>query len=349
MNSEIDVLLLAAGLGTRLRPLTEDVPKALLPIYGTPLLDWHIARLLGGASASEIEPPRGGAEAAATSAPSPAGAVRARRVVVNAHHRADVVRSHLESHALRERLALSHEPEILGTGGAIAKAAPLLASDPFAVLNADALFAAPIMEAVAFHRAHAFAATLVVVRWGPEPRVRVAGERVVEIAPDAAPDGFTFTGFQIVSHAFVSLLPAGVFHDVRETYRRLIPEGRLGAYVHEPAAGAPFIDIGTPESYLEAHRLTAGAAGERLGIRMEHGARPAAGFGFIDASARAGAGALVRESVVLAGATIAGGVRVERSIVGPGATVQADTLDRLVTVHGARAIGTPAARAGEDR
>lgn len=333
MATELDVLLLAAGFGTRLRPLTEQIPKALLPIYGEPLLDLHLARLLGPGGRAPAE--------VAKDAP----AVRARRVVVNAHHLAEAVRSHLETHPLRDRIVLSHEPEILGTGGAIAKAAPHLESDPFAVMNADALFAPPLEEAVAFHRSRGFAATLVLIRSPAHPNVRVDGERVSEIRPGHAPGALTFTGFQIVSQEFARLLPAGVFHDVRETYGRLIGERRLGAFVHEPAGGAAFMDIGTPASYLEAHRLCAGAAGGRFGVRPAMGARPAEGFGFIDGAARVAEGAVVRESIVLARAEIAPGVRVERSVVGPGARITADAAGLLVTTLGTREIA-PAAGAG---
>lgn len=317
--SEIDVLLLAAGLGTRLRPLTDQIPKALLPVYGTPLVGLHIERLLAPA---ESGPAVG-------------------RIVVNAHHLAPRIAAYIGEHRLRERIEISHEPEILGTGGAIAKAAPRLRSDPFAALNADALFAAPLAAAFAFHTARDAAATLVLLRDGAHPLVRAEGDRVAEILRDPAAGAFTFTGFQVVSRAFAALLPGGVFHDVRDTYRRLAREGRLGAFIFDPPEGAPFLDVGTPGSYLEAHRLCAGPAGDRLGLRPRAGGARVEGYGHADASARVGRDARIERSVVLPDAEIGRGVRVSDSIIGPGARIERDVERRLVTTLGGRAIGEP--------
>ena len=85
-------LLLSAGLGTRLRPLTLTTPKCLIPIYGVPLLDHWLAMLL----ASGIE-----------------------RVLINTHHLADAVRRHVRQSSWQDRIDLVHEPELLGTGGTI--------------------------------------------------------------------------------------------------------------------------------------------------------------------------------------------------------------------------------------
>jgi len=101
-------MVLAAGLGTRLRPITLSRPKALIEVSGKTLLDHALDRL---------------AEAGVEDA------------VVNTHHLADRIARHLASRTW-PRIHLSHETEILETGGAIAKALPLLGPDPFYVVNA---------------------------------------------------------------------------------------------------------------------------------------------------------------------------------------------------------------------
>jgi len=324
---EIDVLLLAAGFALRLRPLTEEVPKPLLPVCGLAMLDGHLVRL------REL--------------PSP----RVRRAVVNGHHLAGQVRAHLEqvqpSLAGEDRgwIVFSPEAEILGTGGAISNAAHHLRSDPFVVLNADSLFAAPVAEAVAYHRGAGFTATMVVTASDFWPNVLVDGGTVTAILPgERDPRGYTFTGLHVVSSRLLAMLPAG-FHDIRDTYKLLAKIGQLGAFVWPPAGARtlPFLDIGTPAHYLEAHRICAGPesplaavlqSASRMGLIQPGRSED----GFIHARARVGTGATVRESIVLWDAVIGPGVAVERSIVGPGVQVAEDLVGMLVTARGRREI-----------
>jgi MurNAc alpha-1-phosphate uridylyltransferase len=101
-------MVLAAGLGTRLRPLTETVPKPLVELNGRTLLDHAIDRL----ALAGVE-----------------------RVVVNVHYKAEMVAAHL-ARRRRPRIEISYEPELLDTGGGVAHALPLL-DDAFFVLNSD--------------------------------------------------------------------------------------------------------------------------------------------------------------------------------------------------------------------
>lgn len=105
-------LLLAAGLGTRLRPLTNTVPKCLVPVNGKPLLDiW--CELLFDAG---IE-----------------------RILINTHWLADAVRAHVEISPWRHRIDLVHEPELLGTGGTIRANESFFKNQPAFVAHADNL------------------------------------------------------------------------------------------------------------------------------------------------------------------------------------------------------------------
>ncbi|MEK7819824.1 MAG: sugar phosphate nucleotidyltransferase, partial [Pseudomonadota bacterium] len=105
-------MVLAAGLGTRLRPLTDTLPKPLVSVAGQTLLDWALDRL------------------------ADAGVERA---VVNLHHLGDKIEAHLKDRA-RPTIAFSRETERLETGGGIARALPMLGAGPFFAVNADVLW-----------------------------------------------------------------------------------------------------------------------------------------------------------------------------------------------------------------
>jgi MurNAc alpha-1-phosphate uridylyltransferase len=105
-----DVMLLAAGLGTRLRPLTDSLPKPLVPVRGTPLIEHVMAA---------------------------ARAEGATRFVANAHYRADQLLAHFGG-----LLKVNREEELLGTGGGVRAALPMLHSDPVFVMNTDAFWRA---------------------------------------------------------------------------------------------------------------------------------------------------------------------------------------------------------------
>jgi mannose-1-phosphate guanylyltransferase len=105
-------VLLAAGLGTRLRPLTDGVPKCLIPINGIPLIDYWFELLLR----TSIE-----------------------RVLVNTHYLADAVRLHVAQSPWRDRIDLIHEANLLGTGGTILINADYFELRPFLVAHADNL------------------------------------------------------------------------------------------------------------------------------------------------------------------------------------------------------------------
>lgn len=106
-------LLLAAGLGTRLRPLTQSIPKCLVPVQGRPLLDYWLEHLLDG---SDFE-----------------------RVLINTHYFADRVRSHVAASRWASRVDLVYEPELLGTAGTIKANRGYFGSESFLVGHADNL------------------------------------------------------------------------------------------------------------------------------------------------------------------------------------------------------------------
>lgn len=118
-------VLLAAGIGTRLRPLTNTVPKCLVPIQGRPLLDYWLELLFGG----DIE-----------------------RVLINTHWLAEKVRIHLEKSVWRPHIDLVHEPELLGTAGTILANREWFGGKPFLVGHADNLTDFDVNGLIAAHQ-----------------------------------------------------------------------------------------------------------------------------------------------------------------------------------------------------
>lgn len=126
-------LLLAAGFGTRLKPLTDVVPKPLLPVNDTPLILYNLALLKHHG---------------------------VREVVINLHHLGNQIRRFLGAgRGLGLKIRYSHEPAILGTGGGIAKAARFF-DDAILVVNSDVICDLPIRKMLAAHRSGRVLATL---------------------------------------------------------------------------------------------------------------------------------------------------------------------------------------------
>ena len=119
-------LILAAGLGTRLRPLTDTVPKCLVPIHGRPLLDYWFALLFA----------RNGVE----------------RALVNTGYLADAVHHHVASSAWRDRIDLVHETELLGTAGTILANRDYFGGQPFMVAHGDNLTLFDVAAFIERHR-----------------------------------------------------------------------------------------------------------------------------------------------------------------------------------------------------
>jgi len=298
-------MVLAAGLGTRLRPLTDWLPKPAVPVCGLPLVRYAFARL---------------------------AAAGARRTVLNTHHLAAVMGRVAQESAAATGLdlALSHEPDIAGTGGALRQAAVHLAGAEAIVLwNGDVLFDLDLAPVVAGHLASRALATMVLA---PMPEnagyaaVEVDDARLVRRIAGHGPGGpglepLHFTGVHVLSPALLDEVPASPFAcDVnRHVYPPLLGAGLVRGVV----AGGYWNDLGTPERYLQANLdLLAG----RVPLVRLHGADPFAGLSpFGRPGAWVAPGAHLSEGAALEAPAVLGrGARVEAgATVGPGAVVGA--------------------------
>jgi len=237
-------VVLAAGLGTRMLPLSATLPKPLLPLWGTPMIT-HMIRLLRDWGVREV--------------------------LVNLHHQPGPILAHL----LREpepgiRVCLSYEPAVLGTGGVLRRASWFLDGNPFWMVNSDVaadLDPAPMLRA---YRPGRTAAVLCL-----HPRL---GPRTVEMqngiitdfhSRHPGADGTcTFTGIQLVAPDIFDAMPrCEPAFSIIDVYRRMMRRGRRIAGV---ACGDGFwADVGTPESYSRVHddvraRARRGKRGARL-------------------------------------------------------------------------------------
>lgn len=293
------VMVLAAGLGTRLWPLTDDRAKPAVPFLGEPL----VARLVRHL-----------------------GACGAARVVVNTHHRPESVRGALEGAASRlgVEVAFSHEDEILGTAGALRAAIRrgLLSADrPVVIVNGKLETDLDPVALLAAHEASGAAVTMLLMPNRARAafrEVKVEGGRVVGFGAGREPEGpdpLLFTGIHALAPEALAAIPEGFCDTVRDVYPPFLEAGRIAAHVVD---GARWWEFSTLERYLELH-----AEAARLGLgpdvvlspgaRVEPGADVA--HAVLWAGARIDAGATVRRAVVGAGVRIAAGERVEGAVV----------------------------------
>lgn len=310
--------ILAAGLGTRLRPLTRYCPKALIPVMNQPLLGVLLAQL------------------------EKAGCTQA---AVNTHHLAGKVRDFLAS---RESwgldLAISHEPDILGTGGGLRGLGEMLGQTTFLAINADILTDLDLAAVFRLHQEEALA-TLVLHHCPPYNNVWIDETgRVVSLGqPPPRPfrPPLAYTGVQVVSPNMLERLRGEGYCDLASAWREAIAAGdTIGSIL---ATGHFWQDLGTPAAYLEVHRRLLEGAAPRLaeffpsltdpfigqGSRVEDGA-VLSGSVCLGRDVYVCAGARLANTVVWNGAWIGPGVALADCIVGAGVEVRTSRQSEIL-------------------
>ena len=228
MNIPRKAIVLAAGFGSRLLPLTLLKPKPLFPVWGKPVLG-HTLELLH----------RWGV----------------REVLINAHHQADQILAYLQSRPVKGlKYQVSFEPDILGTGGVLPKACWFLDDRPFWMLNADVmadLDCIPLIKA--FEKKSAIASLWLHPERGPRTVEHRDGLVSVFRSPLAKTEGTaTFCGLQLLSPRILKFLPEAGFASIVDAYENALVAGEKIAGVIVPEAY--WADIGSQESYLATHR-----------------------------------------------------------------------------------------------
>ena len=296
-------ILLCAGKGTRFRPVTDRIPKPLLPFLNVPMAVQHLRRL----EESGVD-----------------------QVAVNLHHLPEQIERMLREQAPRApELAFFLEPRILGTAGALRNAASFLGGGDFLVVNSDAAIAPDFVRLLARHRESGRAATLLVTenrhpdRYTP---LQSEGDRIAGFGA-AGERPLLYTGVCVLTPRLLARIPAGEAALVADLWQPLLDEGReeIGFLMHD----GPFADLGRPGDFLRAslEALARGGpfpagAGVFDGTRRVLGGSGTADIDAADCAiaegAVIGAGAILRRAAVWEGAAVGAGARLENCLAARG-------------------------------
>ena len=218
--------ILAAGFGTRLRPLTEKVPKPMIPISSEPLIV-HQIRWLKSAGITDI--------------------------VINLHHLGSQIESYLQSgRSFGVNIQYCHEDPILETGGGIVNALPLLKSDPFVVLNGD------VWTSYRFKHQPLPADSLAHLILVPTPDDREHGDFTLSEDRVRRPEvvasrNLTYTGIAFLRPRLFDNQQIRPFSLTKDLLFNMLDNDSVTGEVFE----GRWIDIGTPEALKQVRRLTA--------------------------------------------------------------------------------------------
>jgi NDP-sugar pyrophosphorylase family protein len=234
-------MILAAGLGTRLRPITNTIPKPLLPVATVPLIVWNLA-LLRQAGITDV--------------------------IINLHHLGHLIEKEL-GNGMRYgmRLRYSPEPVLLGTGGGIRQAKWFFGGDPFVVVNGDTLLDLDVAALIREHHAHRSSgsattvATLVVrddphiEQWGV---VELAGSRILRINGRGSResglgpvDRRMFAGVHVLDPEVLNRLPSEGPASIIDAYVQALESGET---LRGHLCNGYWSDVGTPERYEQVKR-----------------------------------------------------------------------------------------------
>lgn len=311
-------MMLAAGLGTRLWPLTARRGKPAVPWLGTSfvrrLLDW-----LDAHGATEV--------------------------IVNTHHRPGSIRDALAHPPEGMRVRFSHEDTILGTAGALgqARAAGLLAPDRTTlVINAKLVTDLDLGAALATHRASRATVTML-LRTNHHREafttVRVRDGRVTGFGPSRVPEGprpLLFTGLHFLEPEVLARAEARFSDTVRDLYPPEITAGRVAAHVDD---GGRWLEASTLARYLELH-IEAARGGHPLPADAQlEGAQVEASV--LGAQVRVDRGARVRDSVLLDGVRVGAGATLDGVVVTEGVDVPPGARLRDVVVTAPELVASP--------
>jgi mannose-1-phosphate guanylyltransferase len=290
-------MILAAGFGTRLRPLTEIKPKALMPVANKPILARNIEFLISHGI---------------------------REIIVNAHHYHQQIVDYLrEESSFGLNIQVKVEPEILGTGGGIKNVEDFWDKEPFLVTNSDILTDIDLAAVYKVHQTSGSLVTLVLHDCEPYNQVQVDDQwNITDIAKSNTSGRLAFTGIHVIDPEVLPHIPQGVFSDVIECYRKLI---RLGKPIRACLVqGHYWRDIGSIQSYLKANRELADNSfviGPSCSIDASV---KLTGWGVIGENSRLGKNVEVQRSVLWEGVTVKEGIKIIDAVVTSGRFVDRD-------------------------
>lgn len=228
-------MILAAGLGTRLRPLTDTIPKPLLRVGGTPLILWNLLLLRAHGICD---------------------------VIINLHYLGHLIEEAIGDGSRWDiQVRYSHEPTLLGTGGGLKAAEWFFEKQPFLVINGDTLIELDVKALIEFHQIHGGVATLVLrddphpAQWGAvesdaQNRIlRINGRGMPQVDSAGPLVERMFAGVHILHPSILGdAFPGSTFPIIDSYTNQLARDSRMYGFVHT----AYWSDIGTMERYAQA-------------------------------------------------------------------------------------------------
>jgi len=319
-NHPLAVFLPAAGLGERLRPVTNHLPKPLLPILGTPIIERILQRLT---------------------------AVCAGPIGINLHWKADLLRAWAAASRWHDRFVFFPEDPILGTGGALKNAASFLSRGPFIVHNSDILLDIDFSRLIEEHLASGNTATLVCHRLPHLSNVVIdESGQVLDVEnpgasrpdPSVLADKVAYTGVAVYSPEILAFLPAGVSHATVAW----VAASKAGHKIRAmDFTGCYWNDVGDPTTYargiLDALREDGEAVYRSSAARC--GCGELDGYVVMESGSQIRNGTRLRNCIVMPGADASG--HHENAIIGPDYVISLPESDMQPSLHAAEKKRVP--------
>jgi NDP-sugar pyrophosphorylase family protein/aminoglycoside/choline kinase family phosphotransferase len=310
MSEAVRAFILAAGRGERLRPISDQIPKPLVPFLGMPILEYILNDV------SEIKPDGIG---------------------INLHYKGEDIERWLHNSDRWKILRRFPEDPVLGTGGALKNAEAFLSGNPFLVHNADIISDIGLSELVGFHLKSENIATLAVHDHARHNNLCIDRDgtfRMVgfgQCIPTRSLMKVAFTGIAVYSPEFLRFIPDGN-SSVVEAWEKATNAGRrIGTF---DVTGCFWGDIGNPKSYVSAMFERLRSEGENIYIHTKAiGCDNALldGFVVMEKECSVGRSAFLRNCVVLPGGRAEDESRYENCIIGSGLKIDFKETDILIT------------------
>lgn len=308
----VNIFLPAAGLGERLRPVTNHMPKPLVPVLGRPLIDIILERLT---------------------------AVCSGKIGMNLHYLPEMLREWAAKSKYADRIEFFPEDPILGTGGALRNAQAFLSNGPFIVHNADILLDTDFTRLIGEHLSSGNTATLACHRLPHLSNVVIdkSGqlldvENPGESRPDASntADKVAYTGIAVYSPEILGFLPQGVSHATVAW----VAASKAGYRVRAAdITGSCWNDVGNPAAYVRAVLDALRESGETAYISpsAKCGSIEIDGYVILESGSKVHTGSRVRNCIVMPDASVTGSH--ENGIVGPDYSITLTESDMQPSVH----------------
>ena len=316
-------MILAAGLATRLHPLTLSRPKVLVPVQNRPLLDWLVAYLCSG-----------GAE----------------EVIVNTYHLSEKLIEYIERSDFPIPVHLRVEKTLLGTGGGIRNVTDFWDQRPLVVVNGDILSAIDLQAVLRSHEDSGAAVTLVLKDEPLFNGVKVASDGRILGFSGGLEQQLAFTGIHVLERRVLAGIPAGTPSSIIDCYLQLIARGeKVMAHVVEDEF---WRELGSLQGYLQMHEeLFRMARAPVPGLQVDgkavvhESARLGSGVHFdgmvcIGAECDLEHGVGIQGSVIWEQVTIGSGCSIRDSIIGDGVVVTESLEGVVVGTEGKEALST---------